>query len=98
MSFNISAYKLILLASFFLIGKTLNAQRANPRPYPSQINLNYVRTWESKAPQSDVNKIKLTSSADSFLITTQYTDGLGRPIQTVVKQFSPLKKRFGNTC
>src|SRR5688572_4061278 len=92
MSFNITPYKLILLASFFLTGKALNAQRANPRPYPSQINLNHVRTWESKAPQSDVSQIKLTASADSFLITTQYSDGLGRPIQTVVKQFSPLKK------
>ncbi|MGZ5192164.1 MAG: DUF6443 domain-containing protein, partial [Flavisolibacter sp.] len=84
--------KILLIAFFSLYCKTLNAQRTNPRPYPSQINLNYVRTWESKAPQSDINKIKTASSVDSFLITTQYSDGLGRQIQTVVKQLSPLKK------
>src|SRR5262245_52781190 len=66
------------------------AQRTAPTPYGSGIPINYVPTWDAKAPQTDASKILVTASVDSFIMTTQYMDGFGRPIQTVVKQLTPL--------
>lgn len=43
-------------------------------------------------PISDLGNITSNIAIDSALIHTQYLDGLGRPIQTVIKQGSPLKK------
>ena len=43
-------------------------------------------------PQSDPGKVLPTASTDSFILTTQYLDGLGRVVQTVNKQASPLGK------
>lgn len=84
--------QILFVAFLILLHNSMCAQRINPKPYPSQINVNYVRTWVSKAPQADINNIKLTSSVDSFSITTEYSDGLGRLIQTVGKQSTPLNK------
>ncbi|HWI93254.1 MAG TPA: DUF6443 domain-containing protein [Flavisolibacter sp.] len=77
----------LLMLTYFV-----NAQRTAPFAYSSNIPVNYVRTWDAKAPQTDVNKIQVTSPLDSFVMTTQYLDGLGRPIQTVVKGITPLGK------
>src|SRR5687767_8736243 len=66
--------------------------RIAPAPYSSSTPVNYVRTWNAKAPQTDPNKILVTASVDSFIMTTQYFDGLGRPIQTVVKGITSLGK------
>jgi RHS repeat-associated protein len=78
---------LSLLISFTGLCFT-NAQRPVPSAYPSNVPVNYIRSWEAKAPQKDPDKILITASVDSFLMTTQYVDGLGRPIQTVAKQAS----------
>ncbi len=95
MILTVKRYNKILLFIFCLL-VIINSygQRIAPFAYNSNSKINYIRNWDSKAPQSDPNKILLTSSIDSFQIGTVYLDGLGRPIQTVAKQASPLGKDF----
>ncbi|MHA4811759.1 DUF6443 domain-containing protein [Flavitalea flava] len=78
----------ILVANFFnaLFAQTL------PPAYPLTSKVNYVRTWEAQAPQTDPSKITYLSPIDSFVMVTQYLDGLGRPVQSVTKQSSPNRK------
>ncbi|MBN8787058.1 MAG: hypothetical protein J0I84_08205, partial [Terrimonas sp.] len=57
-----------------------------PLPYSSAAN-NYVRVWEAKAPEKNANNLAGRNLKD-VQQTTQYFDGLGRPIQTVVKNGS----------
>jgi RHS repeat-associated protein len=76
----------VLNFSVFLV----YGQRPVPSTYSTSMPVNYVRTWDAKAPQKDPNKILVTASVDSFIMTTLYADGLGRPIQTVVKGITPL--------
>ncbi len=57
-------------------------------PEETFAQINYVRVWEPKAPQTDPT-IVATSPFSQVSVTTQYFDGLGRPIQTVHKQASP---------
>jgi RHS repeat-associated protein len=47
----------------------------------------YVRTWEAKSPQTDANAIMGRTSKD-VVQATQYVDGFGRPLQTVLKEGS----------
>lgn len=77
---------------FFLWPVEGFSQRIAPFPYASTTPVSYVRTWEAKGPQTDAGTILTTASTDSFLMTTQYLDGLGRPIQTVAKGITPLGK------
>ncbi len=44
------------------------------------------------APLTHTDSIKTSTSITKAKMTTQYIDGLGRPVQTVVKQMSPLGK------
>jgi RHS repeat-associated protein len=53
----------------------------------AQANKNYVRTADLLAPEQNANNVFNKWVADAK-VTTQYIDGLGRPIQTVVKQAS----------
>lgn len=68
---------------------------AQPRPVPdvysSSIPLNYVRSWQVNVPITDPNAVTAATATESAVMTTQYLDGLGRPLQTVVKQGSPRK-------
>src|ERR1044072_6999158 len=58
-----------------------------PAPYSTNATFNYVRTWDATKPISDPD-ILIASGLKDVKQTTQYFDGLGRPIQTVVKQGS----------
>jgi RHS repeat-associated protein len=49
--------------------------------------VNYVRTFDATAPEQNANNLMGRWVSD-VKTTTQYIDGLGRPIQTVVKQGS----------
>ncbi len=49
--------------------------------------VNYVRTYDAKAPEQNANTLT-TKGLREVQQTTQYIDGLGRPLQTVVKQGS----------
>lgn len=53
--------------------------------------INYVRTWEPWKPINDPSIVPSQTVAD-VKSTTAYVDGLGRVIQTVTKQISPLQK------
>ncbi|MEL7146298.1 MAG: DUF6443 domain-containing protein, partial [Bacteroidota bacterium] len=51
---------------------------------------NYLTTRQIRIPVQNENSIP--SQVEKVTETTQYVDGVGRPIQTVVKQGSPSKK------
>ncbi|WP_291919587.1 DUF6443 domain-containing protein, partial [Chitinophaga sp.] len=52
-------------------------------------SINYIRTWEPSMPTSDTAAVKAASrTVGEVKQTTQYFDGLGRPIQTVSKGVS----------
>ncbi len=58
-----------------------------PGAYAATPTINYVRTREAKTPNTDAATFA-TSTYTDVQETTQYIDGLGRPVQTVVKQAS----------
>jgi len=64
----------------------------SPRPLPTAYTgtepINYVRTWEALKPESNSGNITTASVIKDFRMTTQYLDGLGRPLQAVTKQGS----------
>lgn len=63
-----------------------------PAGYSSP-TVNYVRTWEPSMPTSDTSAVKATvRSVAEVKQTTQYFDGLGRPLQTVAKGISASGK------
>ncbi|MEO6327694.1 MAG: DUF6443 domain-containing protein [Ginsengibacter sp.] len=69
----------------------LQVTAQSPRPvsasYPSTINKNFVRTWNAAKPGLDPNSITTQVLRDAKQ-STQYFDGLGRPLQTVIKEGS----------
>jgi RHS repeat-associated protein len=58
-----------------------------PSEYPNNPVINYVRTWDAIKPTADANAI-MGYDVQDVRMTTQYLDGLGRPLQTVVKKGS----------
>jgi RHS repeat-associated protein len=67
------------------------AQSGTPRPVPSQYvnpKINYVRTWDVVVPVSDANSLTISTDVTTARVTTGYVDGLGRPLQTVIKKGS----------
>ncbi|QHS62868.1 DUF6443 domain-containing protein [Chitinophaga agri] len=65
---------------------------APPAAY-SNTTINYVRTWIPNLPLKDTAVVAATSrSIREVKQTTQYSDGLGRPIQQVAKGISPNGK------
>src|SRR5689334_19956260 len=55
--------------------------------YPANSKINYVRTWESTAPETNPNTL-MTRPLRDVKQTTVYLDGLGRPVESVMKQGS----------
>jgi RHS repeat-associated protein len=53
--------------------------------------LNYVRTYAARQDIPSSQRLA-RASVDSVQIKTEYIDGLGRPIQTVLRQESPLRR------
>lgn len=70
-----------------LLVQEIKAQRTVPSQYPAGIPVNYVRTWDAMAPETDGNAL-MTRPLKDVKQATQYFDGLGRPLQTVIKQGS----------
>src|SRR5258708_22507655 len=67
-------------------------QTLNPIPsaYSSGIALSYIRSWEAEMPfPADSSIASSARTVQQVKQTTQYVDGLGRPLQTVVKGVSP---------
>ena len=61
--------------------------------FGQSVNQNYIFTNEPQIPVTDPSTLGSLSDSENFQ-TIQYFDGLGRIIQTVKKQFSPLHKDF----
>lgn len=59
-------------------------------------NKSYVRTWDMTSPEQDPNAV-ISKTLQEAKQTTQYLDGLGRPLQTVVKKGS-LETSTGNSA
>jgi RHS repeat-associated protein len=74
---------------FFLVAFSfvLNAQVTPPSAYSSDIKINYIRTWDATAPEQNP-AVLITRPLKDVKQTTAYLDGLGRSLQTVVKQGS----------
>lgn len=71
-----------------LIGNFSQAQNTPPPAYTGTA-VNYIRSWEATAPGQTSSSL-LTGPLTDVKQTTQYYDGFGRPMQTVLKQASPL--------
>ncbi|WP_206513799.1 DUF6443 domain-containing protein [Pseudoflavitalea rhizosphaerae] len=87
---SIFIYKAILVGViYFTEGTMTSAQLPVPVPpnYQSSMPVNYIRTWEMNAPESNPANV-LNKPLKQVKQTTGYLDGLGRPLQTVVKQGS----------
>jgi RHS repeat-associated protein len=87
----LSVVPLLAGALFFLNGN-LQAQDGavfTPAAYGSSSNVGgTVRTWVARKPETNPNNITISSNMQDFPLVTQYVDGLGRAVQTVVKQGS----------
>jgi RHS repeat-associated protein len=70
------------------------AATARALPFTPSPATQYFRTLMPVMAITDTAKVRFAAPADSMAITTQYADGLGRPLETVVKQGSPLKKDY----
>ncbi|WP_245898871.1 DUF6443 domain-containing protein, partial [Chitinophaga niastensis] len=55
--------------------------------------INYIRTWEPSIPTSDPAAVTSSTDITAVKQTTQYFDGLGRPLQTVSKGISGINNR-----
>jgi RHS repeat-associated protein len=69
------------------------SSRVNPIPtgYSSNAKVNYIRVWEvSRAFSTEGEVIDTNRTVAEVKQSTQYFDGLGRPLQSVVKGISPL--------
>ncbi len=80
-----------LTLSFLLFGLLFagqsQAQVDPPAAYSNTIKVNYIRTWDATAPDTNAAALVLRPLKD-VKQTTVYFDGLGRNIQQVVKQGS----------
>lgn len=80
--------KLLLCAIPLLAATTVRAQPDPPAPYSGNASLNYIRTWNTVKPINNPDSLTVGSPLQVAKMTTQYFDGLGRPLQTVIKQGS----------
>jgi RHS repeat-associated protein len=85
----ISILLTITLWGVFII-TSINAmgQAQLPAVYPASVKVSYVRTWDAVRPETNYNNFTAGSSLLQSRVATQYVDGLGRPVETVVKQGS----------
>jgi RHS repeat-associated protein len=73
----------------------ISSGQVNPVPsaYPSNIKINYIRVWEPMKPYTTESNVTDTSrNVGEVKQISQYFDGLGKPVQTVIKRISPLGK------
>ncbi|GAA3934858.1 DUF6443 domain-containing protein [Hymenobacter algoricola] len=58
---------------------------------PAEAGLNYVRTYAARQAFTDVSQL-IQAPVEAVQVKTDYSDGLGRPMQTVLRQESPLRR------
>jgi RHS repeat-associated protein len=75
-----------LFISLLLLTASISSAQP-PAAYANGTNVNYIRTWDATAPET--NPVTLTTrTLQDVKQATAYFDGLGRPVQTVVKEGS----------
>jgi RHS repeat-associated protein len=79
--------KLLSTVALVSAAQTAYAQVYQPTAYPANTQVSFVRTWDAVAPEQDPNAL-ISRPVKDVKQATQYLDGLGRPIQTVIKQGS----------
>jgi RHS repeat-associated protein len=85
--------KRLIIISLYTIAipwSSLQAQDGSvitPAAYSNSLN-NYIRSWQAVKPDTTNSNFSTSSAITHSRMATQYFDGLGRPIQTVVKQGS----------
>ncbi len=63
---------------------------AVPTGYSGIGDLNYVRTWSPQQPYKDIAEVMSADRTPAQVLqSTTYLDGMGRPIQNVVKKIGP---------
>lgn len=84
-----SLYKSVLLFTILTLSGygIIHAQQPATAPADYTGPRNFIRTWDAAAPVSDAGEFMARPVKD-VKQATQYFDGLGRPVQTVVKQGS----------
>ncbi len=89
MKFQKSVLKKAVITLFVILSVLAQpkAQRSFPPDYAASGAVNYLRTWAPTAPVVDANLLMNMPLRD-VKSNTQYVDGFGRPIQTVVKEGS----------
>jgi RHS repeat-associated protein len=79
--------QVFLLVIFVTYAFSIKAQRTMPTAYPSDVKVSYVRTWDATSPQVNPDSLIVKTLKD-VKQSSQYFDGLGRSLQTVVKKGS----------
>lgn len=79
---------IILFSSLFLSGLIYAQPRTLPSGYQIPKGINYVRTWQLVKPVTDESLLTMSIDPTTAKVVTQYLDGLGRPLQTVIKKGS----------
>ncbi|HEX2684858.1 MAG TPA: DUF6443 domain-containing protein, partial [Ferruginibacter sp.] len=77
----------IFIAAGIILPLMGYTQVSLPTAYGGGVKINYVRTWTATAPLSTPNDV-VTGTLQQSKQVTQYFDGLGRPLQTVIKKGS----------
>ncbi len=61
-----------------------------PASYMNNGKINFIRTWNVVKPLTGTDSLLINSNLKTAQVSTQYFDGLGRNIQTVIKQGSMI--------
>lgn len=86
---NKTAFILPALLLVFFAANAQSLQYYDPAPAKQ-----FQRVLTALKPTQDTTDVKLSALIEDVTATTQYYDYIGRPIQKVVRQGSPLKKDF----
>ncbi|MCX6319299.1 MAG: DUF6443 domain-containing protein [Bacteroidetes bacterium] len=90
----LSMMPVILLGASVFLNKEASAQVALPDPYQPGSKINYVRVWESSVPETNSN-VLLARPMGEVTQATEYFDGLGRTLETSIKNGSLIKNPNG---
>ncbi|MET0394629.1 MAG: DUF6443 domain-containing protein, partial [Chitinophagaceae bacterium] len=78
----------LFIAGTLATSLSATAQPPVPSAYAGGMPVSSVRVWELRVPQAVSSSITVATPVTDARMTTQYVDGLGRPVQAVVKQGS----------
>jgi RHS repeat-associated protein len=87
--FRLQTSHIALLLGLILCGE-LHAQVELPSPYTS-VKSNYIKIWNNTVPENDPNNLS-TKPISETRYSAQHFDGLGRLLEVIMKQGSPLQK------